>query len=91
MNISHWSSAILPSASGVLGLPITEFRGHSDDSGHLTVRVWPTSLRQQQPICSPTSKSRTEDQACAWENRDRVTRWPLRSHWAFIPSKCTEK
>lgn len=91
MNFSPWSSAILPSASGVLGLTISEFRGHSDDSGHLTVRVWPTSLRQQQPICSPTSKSRTENQASACENRDRVTRWPLGSHWAFIPSKCTEK
>lgn len=91
MNFSPWSSAILPSASGVLGLTISEFRGHSDDSGHLTVRVWPTSLRQQQPFCSPTSKRRTEDQASACENRDRVSRWPLGSHWAFIPSKCTEK
>lgn len=84
------SLAIYNTALGVLGLTISEFRGHSDDSGHLTVRVWPTSLRQQQLICSPTSKSRTKDQASACENRARVTRWPSGSHWAFIPSKCSE-
>ncbi len=31
--------AIYNTALGVLGLTISEFRGHRDDSGHLTVRV----------------------------------------------------